>query len=158
MKNISHKHPFLSYLKREKQVEGDILLKDFFKTELDYCKLLECLLNDYYPKLSQHSIQGKINMTLNQVELLFQYVPTLLSFHRSFYVDLNRGSNIGRHFVRLFQFFRGYIDYMKSCNSAVDIMRQYKSDKTLFKLLDQRAYLIHEQFPRGKNFTPELPP
>jgi len=127
----------LSCLKPEKQVVGDVLFKEFLRTELDYCKLLECLWNDYYPKLSQHAVQGKIDMTRNEVELLFEHVPTLLKFHRSFYIDLNKGSDIGRHFVRLFEFFKGYIDYMKNCSSTVDKMRRYTRDKRLFKCLEQ---------------------
>merc|ERR1719420_1497766 len=50
-------------------------------------------------------------------------------------MDLNRGANIGKLFVKLFSFFKGYVEYMKDCTQTIEKMREYTRDKNLHKQL-----------------------
>jgi len=126
----------LSFLKPEKQIEGLKVIKEFLKTEWKYCNTLTCL-EDYCKELTKLAGQRKIQMSIKEVEDIFVRVPSLLHFHRMFYTELTGGYSIGQLFIKCFNFFKAYIEFMKSCTSTINKMRQYARDQRLHNYLAQ---------------------
>jgi len=83
-------------------------------------------------------------MTRKEVDEIFIQIPTLIYFHKGFLLDLQRGSNIGKLFVRHFKVFEGYAQYMQNCQQTVLNMRKYIRDSRLHICLA----LISEQSKR----------
>jgi len=122
-------------LRTEKQEEGKKLLRKFFKGEFFYCTILECLQKEYYEDLSLIAGGNEFNMTSMEVEQIFRCIPTLYKFHKLFYNDLFKGSNIGWMFVRHCNFLNMYIQYLEDCTFTVNKMREYILDDSLQKVL-----------------------
>jgi len=127
----------LSFLLPDKRHDGLLLIKDFLSTEWNYCVILQCLHNEYHPELVKLADQKRFLMTRKEADDIFRRIPELLKFHQAFYADLKEGGNIGRMFVRLLDFFKGYADYMKECTTTIHKMRNYTRDKRLWKCLKQ---------------------
>jgi len=70
-------------------------------------------------------------MTREEVDQIFVRVPDLLKFHKALFLDIKRGSNICRVFVRTLKFFECYIEYLKDCDKTVCLMRKYIRDQRL---------------------------
>jgi len=111
-----------------KQADGERLCIELLESERLYFTVLECLKVDYCKKLSKLAYSQKIGMTHKEATNLFQHIPKFLKFHKIFYTDLKKGSNVGRLFIRLLGFFKGYVQYMKDCIPSINIMRQHISD------------------------------
>jgi len=122
-------------LRTEKQEEGRKLLRQFFKGEFFYCTILECLQKEYYEDLSLMAGGNEFNMTSDEVEQIFRHIPTLCKFHKLFYNDIYKGSNIGWMFVRHFNFFSMYVEYMKDCTFTVNKIREYILNDSLHRVL-----------------------
>jgi len=127
----------LSFLLPDKRNSGLILKKDFLSTEWNYCVILQCLENEYHPALVKLANQKRFLMTQKEIDEIFRRMPELLNFHQAFYADMKEGGDIGRMFVRLLDFFKGYADYMKECKTTIHKMRNYTRDKRLWKCLKQ---------------------
>jgi len=125
----------VSMLLESKRGEGYIMVQKFIESEKDYCSVLECLENEYHSELNRLAISGKIRMAQKEVHEIFTGIPNLIKFHTGFYKELYHGQNIGYLFVRHFNIFKGYIDYMKNCKVSIDIIRKYLRDKALQKQL-----------------------
>jgi len=134
---IKLKDDAMFFLLPNKRVAGLELLKDFLTTERNYCVILDCLKDDYHKTLAQLADQKRFLMTRKEVDEVFRRIPDLLRFHQTFYSDMKEGVNIGRKFVRLLHFFKGYAEYMKDCTLTIQKMRQYTRDKRLIKCLRQ---------------------
>jgi len=122
----------VSFLVVNQQTKGQQLINRFLDNERSYCSTLQCL-KQYYDQLLNFASEGKFQMTRKEINGIFIRIPTLLSFHKGFFLDIKRGSNIGRMFVRLFKFFGGYAEYMKDCEKTVKKMRKYIRDARLFQ-------------------------
>merc|ERR1719193_727998 len=114
---------------------GYTMLQKFIESEKDYCSVLECLENEYHSELNRLAIAGKIRMAQKEVHEIFTGIPNLIKFHTGFYEELYHGQNIANLFLRHFNIFKGYIDYMKNCKVSIDIIRKYLRDKVLQKKL-----------------------
>jgi len=125
----------LGFLLPHKQEGGRQLIKEFLTNEWNYCIVLECLKNEYHAELVKMAGERKLRMAKKEVDKIFRHIPKLLKFHRTFYRDLSQGSNIGRMFVRLFDFFKGYGEYMKDCAATIKKMREYTRDMRLHDIL-----------------------
>jgi len=79
----------------------------------------------------------RFQMTRTEVDEIFLGIPRLVKFHRTFYHDLSQGSNIGRMFVRLIDYFKGYTEYMKNCAKTIQKMRDYIEDKIFWTCLKE---------------------
>lgn len=121
----------------EKQEAGDKLIKDFLVMEKTYCAILKCLKEDYYKGLAEMAQQKKFLMTRKEVDEIFFRVPQLWEFHKAFYNDMSGELNIGRIFVRLFNFFKRYVAYMKDCTATINKMRGYTRDTNLHACLER---------------------
>jgi len=121
----------LSYLLPNRQAEGVSLFKSFLTTEREYCSILECLQNEWYPKLTVMADEELFDMTRKEVNLIFKRIPEMLRFHSVFYEDLNNGFSIGGMFVGLLNFFKSYADYLRSCLDITQTMRAHVHDKRL---------------------------
>jgi len=122
----------VNFLLPSKRAVGQKLINNFLDREMVYCNILNCLKWEYYVKLARFANQNKFEMSKKEVDEMFLRIPDLLKFHKKFFQDLKRGSNIGRMFVRLFKFFEGYAEYMKDCQQTVNKMRKYIRDTQLF--------------------------
>jgi len=142
----------VTFLLPSKQVEGTKVINEFLDHEKAYCNILECLQKEYYSQLVRYAEQGKFHMSKKEVEEIFIRIPDLLKFHKGFLLDLGRGSNIGRMFVKLFKFFEGYADYMKDCQQTVNKMRKYIQDTRLYSCL----VIIGEQSARPNDDMVDL--
>jgi hypothetical protein len=119
------------------RARGKNLVFGFLKTELNYCNVLECLIEEYYKHLCEMADRKKITISRKELEPIFKRVLQLRLFHKKFYVDLKlRKDQFGQLFVRHFNSFRDYVEYMKDCNNAIKKMREYIYDKKLRKSLD----------------------
>jgi len=128
----------MSFLLEEKKGPGGKLFLDFLENELNYCRVLECLCNEYSPALRQMANEGKFAMTQEEVDEIFNRVPDLLDFHKkNFYSNLIKGTDISKTFLRYFKTFGDYVEYMKECTATIKTMRQYTGDKKLHKVLEQ---------------------
>jgi len=127
----------VGYLEPAKQPEGEKLINDFLDSESSYCAILQCLKKDYYDGLARYANRGRFDMSRREVDEIFVRIPDLLKFHKDFFLDLKRGSHIGRMFVRLFKFFEGYADYMTNCQKSVNKMRKHIRDPRLHGCLLQ---------------------
>jgi len=117
------------------RMEWEKLRSNFLKSERNYCKILECLKEDYSRELSILAIQRKIKMTLRETTSFFKHIPKLLKFHKTFYSDLLTERNVGKMFVRLLNYFKWYGDYMKDCVPIVHVMGVHISDERLWNRL-----------------------
>jgi len=128
----------LTFLQKERRVEGKRLILDFLKTEYNYVKVLECLKDDYHRDLSKLSEIGKVILTKTELNQIFNRIPELLNFHKAFFQNVsNQQNNIGQIFVRVFNHFRGYIEYTKDCTAMIITMRKHIHDKKLQRVLDE---------------------
>jgi len=127
----------LGFLLPHKQEGGRKLIKEFLTNEWNYCIVLECLKNEYHAELAKMAGERKLRMARTEVDNMFRHIPKLLKFHRTFYRDLSQGSSIGRMFVRLFDFFKGYGEYMKDCAATIKKMREYTRDMRLHNTLKE---------------------
>lgn len=125
----------VSILVERNRAEGYTMLQKFIESEKDYCSVLDCLENEYHKELNKLAVAGKIRMAQREVHEIFSGIPNLIKFHTSFYEELYQGQNIGYLFVRHFNIFKGYIEYMKNCKVSIDIIRKYLRDKVLQKQL-----------------------
>jgi len=114
----------------EKRTAGQKLIKQFLGNEEAYCRILKCL-KQYHEELISLVDKKKCRLTGEDLHLIFHKIPQLCKFHEVFYGDLGKGLNIGKLFVRLFSFFKGYIAYMKDCIATINIMREHIRDKQL---------------------------
>jgi len=121
----------VTFLLPSKQAAGIALINSFLDAEKTYCNILQCLEKEYHSKLARYAYLNKFQMSRKEVEEIFLRIPDLLKFHSGFFLDLKRGSNIGRIFVQLFKFFEGYAEYMKDCQQTVNKMRKYIQDTRL---------------------------
>jgi len=121
----------VGFLVPAKQPEGEKLINDFLDTENAYCSILQCLTIEYYDVLARCANRGRFDMSKKELDEIFARIPGLLKFHNDFFLDIKRGSHIGRMFVRLFKFFEGYAGYMKDCQKAVYKMRKFIRDTRL---------------------------
>jgi len=127
-----------TFLLKDKRIEGQRLIMDFLKTEFNYVKVLECLKDEYYRDLCQLADVRKIVFTKTELNQIFNRIPDLLEFHKAFFQNLsNQQNNIGQMFVRVFNHFKGYIEYTKDCTAMIITMRRHIHDKKLQKVLDQ---------------------
>jgi len=126
----------VNFLLPIRRSEGTQLINDFLDSEKVYCSILNCLNREYNVKLASYASQNKFEMSRKEVEEIFLRVPDLLKFHNKFFLDLKRGGNIGRMFVRLFKFFEGYAEYMKDCQQTVNKMRKYVRDHHLARYME----------------------
>jgi len=125
------------YIAADKTFAGEKLIRDFLNAENLYCELLECLWREYYMKLSELGFQRKIQLSSLKVKEIFERIPKLLKFHSTFYKDLKKGANIGQMFVRLFYFFKGYSEYMKSLTKILRLLGKHTGDEELGKCLSK---------------------
>jgi len=121
----------VTFLLPSKQPAGTALINSFLDAEKTYCNILQCLEKEYHSELARYAYQNKFQMSRKEVEEIFTRIPELLKFHNGFFLDLKRGSNIGRIFVQQFKFFEGYAEYMKDCQQTVNKMRKYIQDSRL---------------------------
>jgi len=121
----------VTFLLPSKQTAGAQLINQFLDAEKTYCNILQCLEKEYHSKLARYAYLNRFQMSRKEVEEIFLRIPDLLKFHSGFFLDLKRGSNIGRIFVQLFKFFEGYAEYMKDCQQTVNKMRKYIQDTRL---------------------------
>jgi len=128
--------PHSSIFLPENQAGGEKLLKDFLRKERSYCNKLQCLKEYYYKELSHKAQENRFQMSKKEVDEIFYRVPQLYEFHRAFYNDMSCEFNIGRIFVRLFDFFKRYVAYMKDCTAAITKMREYTMDQDLHDCLE----------------------
>jgi len=128
----------MSFLLEEKKVQGQKLFQGFLENELNYCEVLECLSTEYYPALQQMSNKVNFQMTLKEVDEIFDRIPSLLKFHKdTFYSNLLEGADISKTFLRCFKMFGHYVGYMKECTSTIKTMKKYAADRKLHKVLEQ---------------------
>ena len=120
---------------QSKQADGYNLLLNFLEAEREYCSILQCLEEVYYKSLIVLEKKGKIRLSRKELDAIFGLIPSLLKFHRVFYEAVHQGRDIGPLFVANFNFFKEYIEYMKTCKNTIDIMRRYLLDQTLHKHL-----------------------
>jgi hypothetical protein len=133
-KNASVEYNFLLPINRARGIN---LIRRFLKTEHAYCDVLECLIEEYYKYLGEKADRREISISRKELELIFQRILKLFDFHKKFYMDLKpRKDKFGQLFVRHFNSFRDYVDYMKECNKTIKKMREYIYDKKLRKSLD----------------------
>jgi len=137
----------LSYLKPENQAMGAQLVDSFLEAEETYCTVLDCLKDEYYKQLRELSANRRISLTPGEVDRIFQRIPKLVEFHRSFHKDVLKGAKIGRAVVSLYRYFVDYINYMKNCKVTIETMRKYIHDEELSKFLVQ----IREKSKRKNN-------
>jgi len=130
--------PKHSLLLTEKRGEGEILIENFLRTEKTYCKVIKCLIGEYWTCLSEMADQKKIKISRTELEPIFQRLQHLSRFHQSFLTDISSQEvNFGRMFIQNFAGFRDYIQYTKVCRSTVETMQKYINDKKLSKALGQ---------------------
>lgn len=125
----------LSYLLPHRQAEGVALFKSFLAAEREYCTILECLQNEWYPELTVMADGWRFDMTRKEVNLIFERIPEMLRFHKVFYEDLNNGFSIGGMFVGLLNFFKSYADYLRGCLETTLTMRAHVHDKRLYSCM-----------------------
>jgi len=118
----------VSFLLPSKQAEGEKLINEFLDTETAYCSVLQCLKVEYYDVLTRYAKRGRFDISKKDLDEIFIRIPGLLKFHNEFFLDLKRGSQISRMFVRLFKFFEGYAQYMTDCQKTVHKMRKFIKD------------------------------
>jgi len=122
----------LSFLFEEKREEGGRLMTEFYKTEFNYIGVLRCLQDDYYKQLCSMSDENKIDLSRSELKSIFHPAASLLDFHKIFYHNVSQDSDqIGEVFVRLFNNFKQYVDYMKGCITIILKMRELIHDKKL---------------------------
>jgi len=118
--------------------KGKELIKHFLMTEFNYNNVLNCLNEEYYKHLCDLSDRGKIKIQRKELEPMFHRIPQLVKFHKAFYQEMvHRKANFGQFFVRQFNGFREYLEYVKDCNFSTKKMREYLFDKELRKALEQ---------------------
>ena len=120
-----------------RRAEGEKLRSEFLETERKYCKVLECLKEDYYRKLIKLANEQKIVISKKQITTIFQHIPKLLKLHRIFFTDLMIGYEIGRVFIQRLGFFKGYLQYMKECARTIHLMRELIYDAKFQKCLTE---------------------
>jgi len=121
----------IKFLRPDKLEEGKRAITDFLRAEWLYCKVLECLSEEYWRPLTAMAVRGAIEMTPEEVATIFRYIPTLFRFHKFFFRDLNRGANIGWMFNGLLNFFNMYLEYTNDCALTVKTMQNYVLNKEL---------------------------
>jgi len=128
-----------SILMPSKQAVGQQLISSFLVYEKEYCSILECLKDDYYPTISKKADQGKFQITRNGVDDIFRPVDRLLKLHRSFYSGLYLGSSIKKASFSISKssFFYVYTRYIRNCMHTVNSMRGYCRDNKLQKCLSK---------------------
>jgi len=128
----------LAFLEEIRRTDGQKLIRDFLRTELNYCGVLRCLQDEYYKALENLSHQKKIGITGPELRVMFDRIPNLLNFHKVFYKNLVKDhDHIGQMFVRVINHFKEYVEYMKDSSKMVDLMRKYVTDRKLHKCLSQ---------------------
>jgi len=125
----------VKFLRPDKLEDGKRVIKDFLRDEWLYCKVLECLSEEYWRPLTTMAVRGAIEMTPEEVATIFRCIPTLFRFHKFFFRDLNRGANIGWMFNGLLSFFNMYLEYTNICALTVKTMQNYVLDKELHRSL-----------------------
>jgi len=124
----------ISFLQPSKREDGEKLIHDFLACEKVYCIVLECL-EEYHKELSWYARQGSTNVKLEEVKKMFQQIPQLHNFHKSFYADVLVGGNLGRLFLRRMSFFKGYGKYLKDATFTIERLRDHISDMKLINFL-----------------------
>jgi len=138
-----------SFLLPSKREEGEKLIRDFLVCERVYCIVLECL-KEYHKELSWHARQGSINLKIEEVEKMFQQIPELHNFHKSFYTDVTVGGNLGRLFLRRMNFFKGYGRYINDATFSIEKLRDHVNDTKLYNFLAEvrmRSRLTRNDLP-----------
>jgi len=125
----------LSLLKLSKHEVGYRLIVDFLTADLDYCKRLQSLIEDYRQGLVQAADARQFQISRSELLGIFQRIPLFLKFHKEFFTDL--GADIGRLVVRLINFFKQYTEYTRECISSMRLFREHSRDRRLHKCLDQ---------------------
>jgi len=115
------------------------LIVDFLIAELDYCKCLKSLIEDYRYGLIKAADARRFSLSRDEILEIFHRIPQLHKFHKSFYTDL--GADIGRMVVRLINFFKQYTEYIREFASSVQVLREHSRDRRLYKCLDHIKWL-----------------
>jgi len=129
------KKPNMPSFLSHKKTYGETFLSRFLNSEKKYCELLSCLWNQYYMVLTDIAYLDEIKITPKTLREIFLRTSILLNFHKKFYKDLMEGAEIGRMFVRLFVFFKGYLEYMKNLTSAIERLGKHLGDQSFRKCL-----------------------
>lgn len=112
-------------------------INDFLRSEYKYCNVLECLTEEYYKYLLEMAHRQKISISRKELAQIFQRILQLCKFHKNFYVDLKqRTDKFGQLFVKNFDVFRDYAEYIKECSRTIKTIREYIFDKKLRASLD----------------------
>jgi len=125
----------ISMVKQEET--SKTLIKNFLDSEKTYCDVLHCLWSDYYTTLAGLSLDRKLQMSHSECREMFKNIPTFCKFHSTLCKDLKGGAEIGRLFVRLFHFFKGYLDWMKNLSFIIKKLGEHNGDKKLQNYLFQ---------------------
>jgi len=145
-------YPNISFLEVNLQPAGKKVIDQFLDKEKTYCQILSCLTREYYVHLIRYANEAQFKMSTMEIKAIFMRIPELLNFHSRFLMDLKRGSNIGRMFVKFFKFFEGYAEYMKDCQQTVNKFRKYIRDERL----DTCVVKISEQSSRPNDDLVDL--
>lgn len=129
----------LSLLTPNKHELGYRLIVDFLIAELGYCRCLKSLIEDYRKGLVKAADARQFDLSRDEILEIFQRIPQLLKFHKSFYTDL--GVDIGRMVVRLINFFKQYTEYIREFASSIRVLREHSRDRRLYKCLDHIKWL-----------------
>jgi len=125
------------FLLLSNRARGIDVITNFLTMECNYCEVLECLIEEYYKNLGMMADQKQISISRKELEPIFVRISNLFSFHKKLYVDLkSRKDKFGQLFVRNFDGFREYVEYIKDCNKIIWKMREYIYDKSLRKALE----------------------
>jgi len=127
----------MAFLQENKKSEGQDLLQQFLRNELNYCNILECLYFEYYSALIEMADERRFDMTHEDLDQIFNRVPDLFSFHKdTFYTHLSQGMDIATTFLRFFKNLGQYAEYLKDCAATIKTMRKYTRDKKFHKCLE----------------------
>jgi len=126
-----------NFLLPTNRARGINVISKFLVMESNYCDVLECLIEEYWKHLGMMADRKQIAIPRKELEPIFLRISKLFIFHKKFWVDLKaRKDKFGQLFVRHFDAFRDYVEYMKDCNNMIWRMRAHIYDKKLREALE----------------------
>jgi len=126
-----------NFLLPTNRARGIDVINKFLDMENNYCDVLECLIEEYWKNLGMMADRKQIAISRKELEPIFLRISKLFMFHKKFKVDLKaRKDKFGQLFVRHFDAFRDYAEYMKDCNNIIWGMRKHIYDKKLKEALE----------------------
>jgi len=131
----SKRRDSLANLHPSNREAGIKVINEFLLTELNYWEILQCLWDKYHVELTAMASRGEIQITDVEINKMFDHIPNLLRFHRTFYFDIKGGYNIAWMFVHLMHFFKLYINYVNGCRAMLKTMLRHAQDKKLLSSL-----------------------